>query len=498
MIMRSQFASAQATLAQALAEYPTSIDLRRAQAGILQQNGDVGAAVAILRTLLAEDPGDTGSAFTLARLLKKQGRTEAVARTLRACLAVESNTRSPDVTISAIELLDESNRKRDAAAIAEAAIIACPGDPRLHAYAGMLAIQLGEFERARERYLFALEHDPRALEWHAPIGLSSTLCYRDPSHPDFALFNEALKGDDLTDDARAELHFALGKAHDDVGAYSDAAHHFTLGNSIRKRTVNWSPKNWHRAVEALLATKPFATQRMPMADFTPVFLVGMPRTGTTLLAELLSRYPQACNRGELPTLGVAAQELGLNGVPDRTAIDHTAEAYLRESRQDDAPYARWFIDKQPLNFRYVELALAMFPDAKIVYCRRNPRDTALSLWMQCFHEAIHGYSHDFGDIALVMRDCERLMDRWQTRSGSSMRTVEYETLVREPGQTVQAIADWIGLPLLQTPSAADPSPASTISTASLWQARQPIHTRSMGRWRAYVTFLPALLQFRER
>lgn len=498
LILRGENVSAQAVLDQALSEFPASTDLLRAQAGLFQKTGRDDAAEQALRELLAHDAGDTGSAFALARTLDRQGRTNDAAQVLRACLAVDANSRDPDLAITAIELLDGMDRKRDAAAIAETAIAARPDDPRLHAYAGMLAIQLGEFDKARARYLFALRQAPRAVEWHVPIGLSSAQRYANPDHPDFALFQKGLERGGISDLARAELHFSLGKAYDDVGHYAEAARHFREGNAIRKRTGSWSRKDWRRMLETRLAAKPIAAALEPMDRFVPVFIVGMPRSGTTLLAELLSRHPRVCNRGELGALARLAQQPALSGSPTRPALQDAATTYTRRSRQDDAPEARWFIDKQPLNFRYVDLALAMFPDAKVIHCQRRPRDTALSLWMQCFLEDVQGYAYDFGDIALVMRDCERLMAHWTRLYPDSIRAVRYEELVANPAGVVAALAHWIGIqprPLAEIHSEARPK--STISTASLWQARQPVHAKSVNRWVHYAQFVPELLQIPE-
>lgn len=489
-------AAAQATLAQALAAHPGARELRRAQAGVLQRLGRTAEAEALLRGLLDADPGDVASAFALAGMLEADGRTAAIASLVRACIARPANRGDADLAIRAIELLDDCDRKADAAAVADLAITAHPDDPRLHAYAGMLQVQLGEFARAREHDLFALRHDPRAWEWHLAIGLASAQRYRDRDHPDFALLRGGLQRDGLSDKARAELHFALGKAHDDLGDYPEAARHFRGGNAIAHHLTKWTRKAWRRAIEARLAAPAWTQHADPIPDFTPVFIVGMPRSGTTLLAELLGRHPRVCNRGELPWIARLASNLALAEAPTRAELQAAAATYAAHARRDDAGDARWFIDKQPLNFRYVDLMLAMFPQAKIIHCRRDPRDVALSLWMQCFLEEVQGYSYDFGDIMVVMRDCERLMKHWRERFPDAICTVRYEELVASPGERVATLAAWIGLENPAT-TAIDGRPPrdAAISTASLWQARQPIHSHSVGRWANYVRWLPELLQF---
>lgn len=493
-----ELAAARATLAQALSEHPGARDLRRAQAGVLQRMGLSDEAESQLRELLEAEPGDAASAFSLAMMLKEQGRTAAAASILRACFAHAPNSRDAELAIRAIELLDDCDRKADAAAIAAAAIEANPDDARLHAYAGMLRIQLGEFEGARQHYLFALQHDERAWEWGVPIGLASTQRYQDSDHPDFALLRGALQHSDLSDKARLELHFALGKAYDDTSDYERATAHFREGNAMAHRSTGWSRKAWRRAIEARLAAPAHGQQLAPTPGFTPVFIVGMPRSGTTLLAERLARCHGVCNRGEQPWLGRFALQPDLDGAPHRDALERAAATYACHVRQDDAAGAQWFIDKQPLNFRYVDLALALFPDAKIVHCQRIHRDNALSLWMQCFREDVQGYSYDFDDIAIVMRDCDRLMAHWRRRFAAAIRSVHYEQLVASPQEVIASLAVWIGLeaPALDGPG--DRATRSgTISTASLWQARQPVNTRSVGRWKGYAPHVPELLRIPE-
>ena len=495
LVMRRALTPAQVLLAQALTDCPDSTELRRLQAWLYRQNGRSELAERTLRDVLDRDPGDVASAFALARMLAPQARSAAAASVLRTCFAAGSSVRNPELAINAIELLADIGRHADALAVADAAIVANPDDARLHAYAGMLAMQLGDFEHARSRYLFALEHDPRALEWHIAIGLASSLRYRDATHPDLALFSDSLHSGSLSDLARAELCFALGKAHDDIGAYAEAASHFREGNAIRKRLANWSRKAWRRAVEARLAMKPATIASVPYNDFTPIFIVGMPRSGTTLLAEMLARYPGVCSRGELPWLARLAERPALNGNPSQAVLEMAAEEYARQSRQDDAGDARWFIDKQPLNFRYLDFALAMFPAARIIYCRRNPRDTALSLWMQCFLEDVQDYSYDFEDIALVMHDCARLMAHWRKWFPDSIRCVRYEDLVLDPDRELPELAAWVGLPTAATGNSAS-APAAAISSASLWQARQPVYTRSVQHADAYLPHVLALAHWR--
>lgn len=493
LVLGGDIDAAHAVLAAGMTAHPGSTDLRFALAGILYERGDPAQAELLLRELLEQQPAHAAAAFLLARLLRQQGRLGAAAAALRALFA---HARHPLATvIQAVELLDDCGRKRDAAAICRAEIAIGCTDPRIYAYAGMLELQLGAFEDARRHYAYVLAHDQRAPEWNIPIGLSSMQRYRDADHPDFQLFRDALQQVGLSARARSTTLFALGKAHDDIGDYAQAANYLRQANAIAHATAGWSRKQWRRVVDSRLASKLLPFRLAPPLGWTPVFVVGVPRSGTTLVTELLARHPDVCSRGELPWLGRLAQSLSLRDEKHVEAFEQAAATYAMQLRQDDSA-ARWFIDKQPLNLLHVDLILALWPNARIVVCQRNPRDTALSLWSQSFLDDTHGYAYDFADIAVVIRDCIRLMARWRQLHTASIHTVPYERLVADPAAVMADVAGWLELPSFDPQMSRQP--AAAISTASLWQARQPIHTSSVGRWRHYAAYLPELLRIPER
>jgi hypothetical protein len=244
-------------------------------------------------------------------------------------------------------------------------------------------------------------------------------------------------------------------------------------------------------VAAKLDAKPLAERVAAAADCVPVFIVGMPRSGTTLLAELLSRHPDVRYRGELGWMPFLAQQTGSVARPTAALLEKTAATYLRQLREDDAS-ARFYIDKQPLNFLHVDLIAALFPNARIIHCERSERDTALSIWMQYFAGPENNFAYDFDDIAAVMQGCSKLIASAKKKQAAQIRTIRYEDLVADAASRMRELAAWIGLGDFDI--AAAPSDA-TISTSSLWQVRQPVYARSIGRWRAYAPHVPELAQF---
>jgi len=451
LVLRSDPGTAALVFSGALAEHPESIDLRHAFAAVLWQTRDLARAETELRTLLAQHPDHVGATFLLARLLKEQGRMNAVASVVRALFA--QAPQPVGLTIQAIELLDDSERKQDAADLCEDAIARGSTDPRLHAYAGMLELQLGNFGRVRERYSFALAKSPDALDWQVAIGLSAAQRYESENHPDFALFRERLQRPGLSEKARASLLFALGKAYDDIGDASRAADCFRQGNLAVKGFTEWSRKAWRRTVAARLDAKPLPHRVTHTPDCVPVFIVGMPRSGSTLVAELLSRHPDVRYRGEMTWLPYLAQQIAAAARPDARAFEHAAATYLAQLKRDDAP-ARWYIDKQPLNFLHIDLISALFPNARIIYCERDERDTALSIWMQYFAGWEENFAYDFGDIAAVLQGCSRLMASALKKNALPIRTVRYEDLIADTATGIRELAEWLEMPEVNPETAA--------------------------------------------
>jgi tetratricopeptide (TPR) repeat protein len=490
LVLRRDLQAAVSVFGAAHAAHPDSIDISLALAGLLWQTKQSDQAESLLRALLATSEDRVAATFLLAKILKEQGRMNAVTATVRALF--DQAHQPIGITIRAVELLDDCGCKQAAADLCEDEIARRSTDARLYAYSGMLHLQLGDFARVRERYSFALAHSEQALDWQVANGLAAAQRYEDRHHPDFALFRDSLKRNDLSERARASVLFALGKAHDDVADYERAAAYFREGNQVVRGFTEWSRKDFRRAVASRIDAKASYERIATNPDCVPVFIVGVPRSGSTLVAELLSRHPDVRYRGELAWMPFLAQQLARSARPTQAMLQKAAAEYLTQLRQDDAP-SGFYIDKQPLNFLHIDLIASLFPNARVVYCERNERDTALSIWMQYFAGAEQGFAYDFADIAAVMQGCSRLMASALKKNAVPIHTIRYEELVTTPAPRMGALAEWLGLS--QFDSSAGASDAAPISTSSLWQVRQPVYARSIGRWRAYADHVPELLSF---
>jgi len=225
--------------------------------------------------------------------------------------------------------------------------------------------------------------------------------------------------------------------------------------------------------------------------------VGLPRSGTTLLARLLLRRGDTAIAGELDLIGRLATRLaGPAGRPGdlRRALEtlprdegnRLARAYLCELRARVGgrrpPYA---LDKNPLNLWFLPLIRVLFPSAPVLWCRRDPRDVLLSLYFQNFAHPALDFSYDLDDLDRHLASAARAGEALLARRDPALFVVDYEALVRDPEATLRAIDRGLG-PVERTETAAE---SGRIATASAWQARQPPHTDSIGRWRRYAPFL---------
>jgi tetratricopeptide (TPR) repeat protein len=292
------------------------------------------------------------------------------------------------------------------------------------------------------------------------------------------------------------LHHALGKYYDDVDNLDAAFRHHRLGNELARRTrVRYDRDDMTQRVTRTLAAFDrnalAALAHGGVASERPVFVVGMPRSGTSLTEQILASHPQVHGAGELLYWIFAADaERAASGECRAATIAELGRTYL-EGLEAQAPDAARVVDKLPVNFRNVGLIHAALPGARFIHLERNSLDTCLSIYFQGF-SAAHSYATDFGDLAHYNHEYRRLMAHWRAVLPSqTLLEVRYEDLVDEPEDWSRRMLMHIGLPwnplCLGFHRTARP-----VLTASNWQVRQPISRKSVDRWRRYERFLGPL------
>lgn len=384
-------------------------------------------------------------------------------------------------------------RVDEAAASARRALALRPDAADAVALLGSLAIDRGRFEEAEALLKKALTLSPDLPE--ALIGLTAV---RRMTPADVPWRDAAMRAlsHGLPVAHAIGLHHALGKYHDDLGETEAAFEHHRRGHELARR----SRPSYDRAATTARVTRTLAAfDRRALEELRPagldserpVFVFGMPRSGTTLAEQILASHSQVHGAGEVLFWQFAADaELAAQPEQRATTITALGRRYLELLQALPAAPAR-VIDKLPSNFRNLGLIHAALPQARFIHLERHPLDTCLSIYFQGF-SAAHAYASDLADLAHYYREYRRLMAHWRAAlPPATLLEVRYEELVEDPERWSRRMLEHIGLPW-------DPHCLEfhrtdrAVLTASNWQVRQPIGKSSIGRWRRYERFLAPL------
>jgi tetratricopeptide (TPR) repeat protein len=406
---------------------------------------------------------------------------------------------------SALRDLDRSD---EALASFDRALAVKPDLAAVHQNKGILLAELGRFSEANVALETAIELAPADVRSYFNLTLSKRLT---PDDPHFKAMEELARDmPSLAEHEQIDLHFALGKALSDMGAYERSFRHLLAGKALRRRQTAYDEAAMLELFERTQAsfTSELMRDNKGLGEPSPVplFILGMPRSGTTLIEQILASHPEVHAAGEIDDLRDA-----IGGFRDAAGnAAHFPEATSRASaellRQFGASYvgrltrlapeARRITNKMPQNYFFVGLINMALPNARIIHVRRDPMDTCLSCFSQPF---VHGlpYVNDLGELGRYYRAYDALMAHWRAAlPQNAMLEVQYEDVVADlEGQARRIVAhcglEWNAccLDFHVTERA--------VRTASLTQVRQRIYTSSVGRWRAYEPLLgPLLAEFR--
>ena len=507
-----------------------------AEAAACHRRGDLAQAEGLYRALLKRHGKDPQLRETLGLLLTQQGRHAQAIEQFQKLIAGGHRTASLYNSLSLA--LSAGGQDAESAEAAKTAARLEPDRPELQVNLGNRLKALGLMEQAIEAYgrAVALDGQMAAAQVglgnaHAAIGDRdrAVVHYRQAlaARPDhirafyhlaltaksdrdaidratLARFRARAQGDGLALGDRILLHNALGFVADRRGDFAAAFAHFSAFNQALREQRMEQGRGFERAahgrlVERIIAAFPegaFAAGADPMpTGGRPLLIVGMPRSGTTLVEQILGSHPAVAPGGELPQLGQMAASIagypdGLEGL-SRQRLGKLAADYRAVLTGIDGA-APWVTDKMPQNFLHLGLVARLLPDAVVVHCRRDPVDSCLSCYFQNF---AHGndYATDLSDLASYYRDYHRLMAHWRRVLPRAPVEVVYEELVADPEATVRCLLEAAGL-TWDTACLAFTASRRPVMTASQWQVRQPIYSKAVGRWRNYRDHLEPLLE----
>lgn len=292
---------------------------------------------------------------------------------------------------------------------------------------------------------------------------------------------------------KANACFALGKGYDGLGQHARAFSCFSKANQLERAKYNFDRERFADEITALIETfsREFFAQREAYGDTsdeTPILIIGMPRSGTTLIEQILSSHSAVAGAGELAFWQKQREQTSPRDITreDALAIAVQYRTHLRAL----FPEAARVIDKMPQNFFNLGLVRLCLPSARIVHCKRNPLDTCLSLYFEKFVQP-HPYAYDLEDIAFYYEQYERLMRHWGSVLSGQLLEVQYEELVTDLAATTRRMLEFCGLEWEEQCLHFEHN-RRPVLTASNWQVRQPLYSSSVGRWRNYRQFLGPL------
>ena len=394
-------------------------------------------------------------------------------------------------------------RSAEAMASFDRAIALNPDYAEAYDNKGVLLVELGRAEDAAAAFERAIALAPRAARYYYHLAQARRLQRADlqlTTMQALARDPAGLSAQDLT-----ELHFALAQALDGAGDPASAFPHLIQGNALRRSQIAFDEADALRRLSLIRRT--FTPQLMAKKagrghpSRAPVLVIGMPRSGTTLVEQILASRPGVAAAGETAAFPLSVAEVHLRGRPlDFPAgVPQLSFKALRElggryvaRLQAAAPDARLLIDKRPDNFRYLGLIHLALPNARIIHVRRDPRDTCFSCFTKLFGAGVP-YSFDLGELGRYHRAFDRLMAHWRRLlPEGAVLEVDYEALVADPEAEGRRILAHCGLEAPSGPLEVHRT-QRRIRTASALQVRQPIYRSAVGRWRRYEAFLEPLL-----
>jgi len=490
----------------------------------------------LLRAQLQESPTDVAAIRMLSEVAARLGRLDDAQTLLQRCLelapgfqAARQNyamvlhrANQPELALEQIDLLLAQDPGNPGARNLKAVVLCRVGDylPAIELYDGILAqypdhgrIWLsqghalktaGLRERAVAAYRRAIDLDPGFGEAYWSLANLKTFRF-DPA--DITAMLAQLTRDDLDAEQRSQFEFALGKAYEDVGDYAPSFAHYRQGNEIRRTALPYRADDATARVRRSreLFTPEFLASRQGSGSDAadPIFIVGLPRSGSTLVEQILSSHPAVEGTMELPEVIALTHDLRRQGADVRGGSYHDVlatlgadelralgERYLDRTRVQRKTGSPHFIDKMPNNFFHVGLIHLMLPHARIVDVRRHPMACCFSGYKQYFARG-QNFSYGQADIGRYYRDYLSLMAHFDQVLPGRVHRVVYEHLVEDTEAQVRSLLDYCGLPF-------DPACLRffendrPVRTASSEQVRQPIYREGLDQWRHYQPWLGEL------
>lgn len=455
----------------ALTYYQKAIDLKPQDRKVLQRfahalelNGMIDEAIDLRKKILDLSDADLSDYYALAGLQLKYAKMSAA--------------------IDLYEKLSLSHRNL----------------PEIKIRIGNVYKSIGDFEKAESYYLEARKLNPEhawALTSHLGIRKAKSL-----SDERVQKIEQLLSSRTLHPEKRTTLEYGLGKVYDQLGHYQEAKKCFVSANSNRRKKVPaYDHAGFEQSVDEIIrvfGNDLINSSRESSIEESPIFIVGMPRSGTTLIEQILSAHSGVLGGGELTDMNFMVSEIRRQGnfynlsladqinSFDSDSFTQLGKKYLK-AVHIRLKSKRRFTDKLTHNFLHIGFIRLMFPKAKIIHCMRHPADTCLSIFKNNF-ATYHNYAYDLHEIASHYRAYQKIMNHWRETLEGYIYEVSYESLINSPEEEIRKLLQFCGLNT-ETACYDFHNNQRMVNTLSMSQVRQPIYNRSIGNWKHYESLM---------
>jgi len=494
---------AEHALKKAIQQNPGYIEAYNNLAAVHHLEGKDVEALRQLGEALRIDPRNPASLVLTARIQLKRASYEACEKACRIVLHDDPSNAEALTVLG--QLLHDLDRYDQALQVLEKSLEMEPDNAEARSFYGVVLKSVGRLDEAREQILKALELNDSLYSAYANLNDLVDFAEEKELFDRIEATMEAIE--DKNTDRVLPLHYAYAKALDDVGQHEKALEHYIAGGKLKRATLNYDEKESKAFLESIKKTfnaKIFSNRPFKgISNDKLIFIVGMPRSGSTLVEQIISSHPDVYGAGEVKHLSNAVHLVrdrfpGLSRYPDivgelnESQYEILANSYLSKISQSVGD-AKKITDKLLTNYFFVGLIHLLYPQAKIINTRRDSADNCLSAFTKLFKDDMP-HSYDLGELGRYYMRYEGLMDHWaKVLPDGVMHTVVYEDVVNNTEPTVRDLIEFTGLgwddACLEFHRSKRP-----VKTASVAQVRKPIYKSAVERWRRYGDGLQPLLE----
>ena len=480
---------AEALYQSILQKYPQHPDAMHLLGVIALQSGKNEIAINLIRDAIRIKPNNAEAHYNLGNALIKLEREEDALTHYEQALAIKPDYAEAHYNLG--NTLNILKREEDALTHFEQALAIKPDYAKAHHELGNTFNDLGRMEDAKACFKKVIATKPDFAEAHRLLTIV------EPMQEQIPVIETLLSSPSVSDIDAMHFHYALGNLFNDAKVYDKAFGHYLKANTLKRKTIDYDSQKQSAFVDKQIKSfsKNYFQEKMAYGSNSelPVFILGMPRSGTTLVEQIISSHPQVYGAGELDYLpdiviAIAKQFESSSRYPECIAlfndsiVDKFSAEYL-EKIKNYSPNATRITDKMPANFFRIGIIKILFPQARIIHCQRNAIDTCTSNYLNYFSKG-NEYSFDLSEIGQYYLDYERLMAHWHNLFHSEIFDVQYEELVMNQESISHQLIEYIGLDWDEKCLEFHKN-NRVVRTVSNTQVRQPMYKNSINRWERY-------------